>query len=204
MKPSARHRQSGYTLIEVLAAMAILGTGLLGILAMQAAAITANRRANELTTATNIARLWQERLRRDSYQWNTPSSDNPTPNLNNNTWFLWVAPTTGVGNWVAPQLRAGLIGMPLESAAFDYWGNDVVETSDAVHYCSQMRLSVLIPNQLLRSEVRVWWFREGGVRPTTPGYANCGVGSAIPATMGQDTTNVHWVYMTQVLARHEL
>jgi len=82
----ARSRQQGYTLIEVMASMAVLGTGLLGIIAMQGATVAANRRAQEITTATNLARRWQERLRRDTFQWNFPSYGNPISNINN-TWF---------------------------------------------------------------------------------------------------------------------
>jgi len=118
---------AGYTLIEVVAAMAVLGAGILGILAMQGAAVNANLRAHEITTATNLARLWQERLRRDSYQWNHPSVDSPASNLAN-TWYLRPLATSTTTNWVIPTQPTGL-SSPLESAAFDYWGRDVATTS---------------------------------------------------------------------------
>ncbi len=200
-RPATRARQGGYTLIEVMASMAVLGTGILGILAMQGATVNANRRANELTTATNLARRWQERLRRDSLQWNYPSYGNPISNINN-TWYLASLLTAPTTNWVLPTQPTGLTaGTPLESAAANWWGVDVPVGSDDAYFCTHVRLTRLITDELVRSEVRVWWFRQGGVRPST--YANCARDTDREA-MGADTTNVRWVYMTQTLDRHEL
>lgn len=196
MRRARRHRSRGYTLIEVLASMAVLGAGLLGIIALQGAAVTANQRAHELTTATNVARRWQERLRRDAYQWTTPSQDSPSSNIAN-TWYLRPLAGTTSTMWTIPVQPSGLTAA-LESAAFDYWGNDVAVDSTDAYYCAHLRLTQLIPNELVRAEVRVWWFRQGGVRP--PEYASCGQ-SALN-TMGTDTTNVRWVHLTQAIARH--
>lgn len=193
---SPRYRARGYTLVEVLASMVVLGAGLLGIIALQGAAVTANQRAHELTTATNIARRWQERLRRDAYQWTTPSQDSATSNIAN-TWYLRPLATTVATTWTLP-LQPGGLTAALESAAADYWGNDVAVDSENAFYCTHVRLSQLVPNELVRAEVRVWWFRQGGVRPAE--YADCG--QAALDTMGTDTTNVRWVYLTQAIPRH--
>lgn len=194
---SSRHTARGYTLVEVLAAMAVLGAGLLGIIAMQGATVSANQRAQEITMATNLARRWQDRLRRDAIQWNSPSQTNPISNLGD-TWYLRAMLTSANTGWFIPQ-SPGMI-TPVEYGAFDYFGRDVEPTSANVYYCTHARLTRLIPDQLIRAEVRVWWYRQGGVRPVA--YANCGSGGAI-STMGQDTTNVRWVYVTQTLTRHE-
>ena len=196
-----RAAQRGYTLIEVMAAMAVLGTGILGILAMQDATVNANRRAQELTTATTIARRWQERLHRDALQWNYPTYGSPLSNIGN-TWYfrpLLAATTTG---WVLPTQPTGLAaGTPFESAASNWWGQDVPIGDANTSFCTHVRLTRLIADELVRAEVRVWWFRTGGVRPTA--YANCGRDTDRDM-MGNDTTNVHWVYMAQTLDRHEL
>lgn len=195
-RANARRASGGYTLIEVLASMAVLGTGLLGIIALQGASVTANQRAQELTTATNVARRWQERLRRDSYQWTTPSQESPVTNIGN-TWYLRPLATATSTNWVVPTQPSGLVAAA-ESAAFDYWGNDVPIDSVNAYYCTHIRLTQLIPNELVRAEVRVWWYRQGGVRPTD--YTNCG--QSVVTTMGTDTTNVRWVYLSQAITRH--
>lgn len=198
---SRRRAARGYTLVEVMASMAVLGTGLLGIIAMQGATVAANRRAQEVTTATTIARRWQERLRRDAFQWNHPSYGNPISNINN-TWYFGPLLTAAGTGWLLPTQPTGLAaGTPLESAGADWWGNDVDVTSPRVYFCTHYRVRRLINDELVRAEVRVWWFRQGGVRPA--GYVNCNRDGDRDA-MGADTTNVRWVYMAQTLDRHEL
>jgi type IV pilus assembly protein PilV len=54
--------QSGFTLIEVMVASAILATGILGAAAMQGIALTRNVDATELTRATNLAAEMLERI----------------------------------------------------------------------------------------------------------------------------------------------
>ncbi len=197
----SRRTQGGYTLIEVVASMAVLGTGLMGIIAMQGSTVAANRRAQELTTATNIARRWQERLRRDAMQWNYPSYGVPVSNINA-TWYFRALLTTPATNWELPTQPTGLTaGTPLESAASDWWGNDVAIGAATTYFCTHYRAARLINDELVRAEVRVWWFRQGGVRPT--GYANCGRDTD-RNMMGTDTVNLRWVYMAQTLDRHEL
>ncbi|MBL8601856.1 MAG: prepilin-type N-terminal cleavage/methylation domain-containing protein [Myxococcales bacterium] len=197
---SRRHRaQGGYTLIEVLASMAVLATGLMGILALQGSTTATNQRAQEITMATNVARRWQERLRRDGLQWTAPSQSNAVSNIQN-TWYLRPLQTQVNTGWVIPAQPMGLTAAP-EFAAADYFGNDVPVASNDRYYCTHVRLVQLVPNELVRAEVRVWWYRRGGTR--LPAYDNCGTTSAL-GTMGQDTTNLRWVYLTQTIARHEL
>lgn len=197
-----KRSSKGYTLVEVMAAIAIMGAGLLGIISLQGAAVAANSRANQITIATNLARRWQDRLRRDSYQWNNPSQLVTISNIGD-TWYLRAMGTTTQAptGWILPPAVPTGITADTETAAFDSFGRDVALTSPDVFYCTHIRLTPLITNQLVRAEVRVWWFREGGVRPTS--YAACG-STADLNMMGRDTTNVHWVYMSQTLERHEL
>ena len=55
-------RQSGFTLVEVMVASAILATGILAAAAMQGIALTRNVDATELTRATNLAAEMTERI----------------------------------------------------------------------------------------------------------------------------------------------
>lgn len=52
MNKLQRHSDAGFTLIEVLIALAILSIGILGVSLMQLWAINGNSRANHLTAAT--------------------------------------------------------------------------------------------------------------------------------------------------------
>ncbi|MDB4928061.1 MAG: hypothetical protein JWM10_545 [Myxococcaceae bacterium] len=193
-----RAAQAGYTMVEVLAAMAVLGTGLLGIIAMQSTAVNANQRAQEITMGTNLARRWQDRLRRDSYQWTQPSQTNPVSNLAA-TWYLSRLGTSISTDWYVPDSPSSTVSGLLETAAFDYFGNDVTTTSPNAYYCTQVRLTALIPNQLIRSEVRVWWFRQGGVRPST--YTDCARNAT--TLVSTDTTNIRSIYVSQTIQRHD-
>jgi type II secretory pathway pseudopilin PulG len=187
--------------VEVLASIAIMTGGLLGIISLQGAAVNANRRAHELTMATNLARRWQERLRRDSYQWNYPNLDSSTSNIGA-TWYLrTINPAiAGTTNWVIPVQPAGVSG-PMESAAFDYLGRDVAVLSSDAFYCVHTRYTTMLADQLLRAEVRVFWPREGGTRQAS--YAACAPDASVRNRMGQDSTNLRWVYLAQTLERHE-
>ena len=194
----ARTGESGYTLVEVLASMAVLGAGLLGIIAMQSTAVNANQRAQEVTMATNLARRWQDRLRRDSYQWTAPSQTNPVSNIAA-TWYLSRLGVSTTTNWYVPDSPPSTVAALPETAAFDFFGNDVETTDANAYYCTQVRLTALIPNQLLRAEVRIWWYRQGGVRPLS--YTDCA--RSATAAVSTDTTNIRSIYVSQTIQRHD-
>jgi len=190
----------GYTLVEVMVALAVLAVGVTGILSMENAAILANRRAQEITTATNIARLWQERVRLDSLTWNRPSQRNAQTDLATDTQFLCALvgctnsnTPVSVGKWFVPLPRNG----GLESAGFDAFGNETTLGSPLVKYCVNLRFTWLRQDSpsrqgLVRSEVRVWWYREGVSRNAD--YVECGMGSdAALAGLGGDIETLHFV-----------
>jgi type IV pilus assembly protein PilV len=62
IKESLVKQQSGFTLVEVMVASAILATGILGAAAMQGIALTRNVDSTELTRATNLAAEMIERI----------------------------------------------------------------------------------------------------------------------------------------------
>lgn len=56
------HNVNGFSLLEGMIAAAIVGTGLLALLGMQASSLTHNVDAKDLTTATNLAADMVERI----------------------------------------------------------------------------------------------------------------------------------------------
>src|SRR4030095_9410713 len=62
----------GYTMMEAMMSLAILGLGATGIIALQKATLVGNSNARNLAAANAIAMGWQERLRTDAIQWNRP------------------------------------------------------------------------------------------------------------------------------------
>lgn len=58
-----RHRNAGFSLIEVLVAIVVLSFGLLGMVGLQAASLQANRDARLQSTAILLARDLAEAMR---------------------------------------------------------------------------------------------------------------------------------------------
>jgi type IV pilus assembly protein PilV len=61
------HKESGFTLIEVLITIMVLGVGLMGAAAMQTRAIESNSFANQLTSRTMVAEQTLEGLKNIDY-----------------------------------------------------------------------------------------------------------------------------------------
>jgi prepilin-type N-terminal cleavage/methylation domain-containing protein len=153
----------GYTVMEVMMSLAILGVGASGVMAIQKATLLANTSAKNLATANFIAETWMERLRVDALQWNDPGG---VPDLASDTAWLKIASTTPL--WVvAPAVAFPLSGGP----DADVTGADTFLTDPtpiaASAFCTQLRLTLFDPNvlptyrKLIRAEVRVIWARSG-------------------------------------------
>ncbi len=62
-----RLKQAGFSLIEVMIAMAILAIGLLGLAGLQGTAINGNRHGNTISQATILAQETLEQIRNADY-----------------------------------------------------------------------------------------------------------------------------------------
>ena len=157
--PSSR----GYTVMEVMMSLAILGVGASGVMAVQKATLLANTNAKNLATANFIAESWMERLRVDALQWNDPAG---VPDLGTDT--AWLRFATASPLWIIPPT----MGVPLVGGSdADVTGSDTFLTDPAPiaasAFCTQLRLTLFAPNllptyrKLIRAEVRVIWARSG-------------------------------------------
>jgi len=183
----------GYTLIEVMMAIALLAIGATGIFSLQAVAVHANEFARDTTEAVTVDRFWVEQLRRDSLLWDGAQS---APAALAQTQYLKLAPAASnvVGTWFTPAMPTdGLLGGGAAQQPIGR-GLNVTPAAGQGRYCAQMRLSWLRMNRLIRAEVRVWNFKAGGDRRL---YKNCGSGSEVP--MQSDTENVQWTYLVTTL-----
>lgn len=148
-----RRTEEGYTLIEVMMAVAIMTVGSVGILKLHQATTNGNRLARETSTAVDLNRRMIERVHRDALRWNASGLATSTELLSN-------APLTTaspVGAWVVPSMTIG-------SNAFDYQGNDTSTAAD-MYYCSNIRVSWIIGMDAARVDTRIWW-RRGDANPT--------------------------------------
>ncbi|MCS6797986.1 MAG: prepilin-type N-terminal cleavage/methylation domain-containing protein [Myxococcota bacterium] len=173
-RPRAQTAAAGYTIIEVMMAIAILVVGAVGILALQRAATRANAEAREQTTATQITRRWLEILRRDGLRWTQRGSAGLL-----GTQYLNAVPTspTAVGPWFTP--------LGADPTAFGYDGLPAGGGRPA-HFCVNVRLSWTLPQEAIRADVRTWWHRRASSLDAAYGdrrlYAGCGPGAEAAVT----------------------
>lgn len=157
----AARSQRGYTLIEVMMSLSVLGIGAMGIVALQKTTAFGNADARNLATASEIAATWAERLRADGAAWtNTPTGNS----LDQTTWLLQAGTANPVGPptaWFEPievqdrgSPAADLLGSDIYAGDTDASGSPL-----AVAFCTQIRLTRVYPT-LIRAEIRVFWDRD--------------------------------------------
>jgi prepilin-type N-terminal cleavage/methylation domain-containing protein len=164
-------RQRGYTAVELLMAISIFGIGVAGIISMEKVTSVSNQHAKNLTIATHIAESWLDMLSADAVAWNHPSPGNTLNDLSDTVWLNNVVTNANAGSWFLPAYNAGFAFGP----GFDALGNPVNTTASLanVQFCVNLRLSWLYPppvgsdagNGLIRTEVRVFWLRDGQSSP---------------------------------------
>jgi len=170
---SLRAGLRGYTIIEVMMALAVLTLGASGVIAMQKATIISNTNARNLATGNAIGQAWIERLRADALSWNEAGG---TPDLPSTAWLNGAVngtPTSG-GGWAAPAMVLPTNAQPAGSPLADVMGADLYPSVDPVTlvpaFCTQIRLTRFANSttstlanfyKVIRVEVRVIWDRRG-------------------------------------------
>jgi prepilin-type N-terminal cleavage/methylation domain-containing protein len=194
--PSSSRR--GYTIVELMMAIAVMAIGVTGIIAMQKVTLTANQHAKHLSVATQVASAWLDMLAADALQWNRPNRSGGASDLAQTSWLNNVN-----GAWFRPAHVPGMEFGP----GFDGLGNPVAvaDMANAV-YCTHLRLTWLVPevstvtgNGLIRAEVRVFWLREGG-----PGGTDVCSQNGVPATIGSALDQYHFVHLAGAIRQNTL
>ena len=189
----ARARRQGFTLIEVMMSLAIMTVGALGIMALQQAATRGNMEARQMTAATNINRIWIERLRADTLLWNATT----VPAGFENTRYISVLESEPGTDWFAPISGDGVV----DSYAFDYFGNDTEEEADT-YFCTHIRLRWIRQGSMLRADVRTFWHDRDNVGQ----FPGCAVGEETEVTteLAATPTGLRAVYASDILRWHQL
>lgn len=192
-------RARGYTIVELMMALAVLAIGVSGIIAMQKVTLAANQHARNLAIATHIAQSWQDQLAADAVLWNFPGPRPGAIDTDDTRWLHHAFDPTEDGAWILPEYETDF------GPAFDALGN-VVPHDDLdtrhVAFCTHIRLTRLRETDgmgLIRSEVRVFWLREGGPGPVAPGNL-CAPDD--PDDVGDAVENYHFVYQTTALKQN--
>ncbi len=190
-EPVARSRsRRGYTIVELMMAIAVFAIGVSGIIAMQKVAAAANQHSRALSLATNIAQTWQDQLNADASLYTRSNG------FINTVWLAPLANGNQVG-WLRPAYNTVLaIG-----AAFDGLGQPLTDTAGDVaqaQFCVHVRLTRLYPTSpgidVVRTEVRVVWPRTEGAASAAFCAANTDI-----TTLGADTVNYHFLYQVSAV-----
>lgn len=211
MRAARRALVAGYTVVEVMMAMAVLSIGATGVIAMQKTALLGNLRARNLATASAVASAWIERLRIDGVRW---TINDAGINTIGTTAYLSVVqddfPTvTGQeGVWFTPAANPdpALAGVqPTE----DVRGMDTAVATEQ-GFCTNLRLTQVLPN-MIRAEVRVFWLRNQGggseQTGTLAGQPLCPTNNQAflnnDLTSGQAQERYHFVYLSSTILRND-
>jgi len=206
MKRSAGRAANGFTMVEVMMAIVVFLTAATGLLAFEHVLMRSNVAASDTTAATFLGRYWIERGRLESLMWNqTGSTDLIAARVP-----LLAEISAGVGiqgdttNWLAVT-GAGGVAYPF-NRYLQRW-TPALEPGDPGYgdygeFCVQYRLTVLVPDEMLRMETRVLWYKPDGGRPATGSLAwTC------PADLladSPDRVRVHLVQFATTLWRNAL
>ena len=195
--------ESGYSLIEVMMALAILAVGTTGVIALQKVSLVGNTNARMGDAARQVAGTWVERLKADALTWNDPmgSSDladtrwlnasiiyNPINQPNATNYVR--APS--VPNWSSPVA--------------DVHGADVFDpnSQDGV-FCTHLQLARAVQKQYtlgglthpiaIRAVVRVIWRRDLGP------FAECRTTN--PQDIEDNDERYGFYYVTTMIGQEE-
>jgi prepilin-type N-terminal cleavage/methylation domain-containing protein len=187
-----RARERGYTLVELMMALALLTVAVLGIISMQKITAASNGHAKNVVIAQRIAQSWTAQLEMDATAWRS-------------TWGTgWL---NDANAWQRPAyIKARRFG-----GAFDALGNALDDDDvDQARFCTHLRMAWLYPttmgaggNGMLRAEIRVFWLRDD----EGPLYSNatmCGKGqtSTEAKAIGLAVDRYRFVYQAVGVRQH--
>ncbi len=209
-------RARGYTAIEVMISLALLGVGAAGVISMQRGTIQGISHARNLDTANAIAHTWLERMRADATQWTKPNGGDADGNDFASARFLnrGGSNMTDAG-WYLPDQAFATLGM---SPAFDVLGRDLPyltnpttpsPTQPAVKFCTHVRIDCLVKTlvtagapttcSLMRAQVRVFWPKD---LVDTGNLAYCSAGAADAVADATNAPNYHFLYVVSAIRQN--
>jgi prepilin-type N-terminal cleavage/methylation domain-containing protein len=188
----APRRRRGYTLVELMMALALFSVAILGIIAMQKVTVVSNAHAKNLAVAQRIAQAWAGQLEMEATTWRTVFGPGWL-----NSGNVWQRPA------YLPERAFG--------GAFDGLGNPLTDANVAqARFCTHLRMAWLYPqgmatggNAMLRAEIRVFWLKDG----ETPLDSTASMCSAAQTpvqaqAIGLATERYRFVYQTVGVRQH--
>lgn len=195
MSSRQRARRRGYTLVELMMALALFAVAVLGIISMQKITVASNAHAKNVALAQRIAQAWAGQLEMDATAWRNAGAFGGGWLNDANVWQ-----------------RPGYIDARGFGGAFDALGNPLTDdNSGKAQFCTHVRMTWLYPatmgtggNGVLRAEIRVFWLRDSQGPIGAAGTPFCGSSqdAALVTSIGQATDRYHFVYQTVGVRQH--
>jgi hypothetical protein len=187
---------SGFTLVDILAALAISVIGFLAMVHLQSGILRANTTSRDMTMATHLAWHLIETIKMEAVEWTNDTSQPynqpkfkylnqiPDPNAGSTSGWLTAFDTTS-------DFR--MINILGRDQAYD--GGALTQFPDTVsrRFCVRYRLTWILSNMLMRVDVRVLWPREGSQAVQ---YQAC------PVSMDNDMANVYSVTFSTTVMKN--
>lgn len=190
-----RSRKRGYTLVELMMALALFAVAVLGIISMQKITVASNAHAKNVALAQRIAQAWAGQLEMDATAWQSTGAFG--------------------GGWLNAAnvwQRPGYIATRGFGGAFDALGNPLTDANSGnAQFCTHLRMTWLYPatmgaggNGVLRAEIRVFWLRDSQGPAGAAGTAFCDSTqtAGLVTSIGQATSTYHFVYQTVGVRQH--
>jgi prepilin-type N-terminal cleavage/methylation domain-containing protein len=173
MKPMNAHapvprKCRGFTLVELMAVIAITVIGFLAVLHLQQSVIRASSNVWNMLGASQFANHILQTIRMESVEWYNDSGTGEGGALNPRFRFLRHAGAPAVGatsGWRTPDFFDGapafaMVNQIGRTVAYDAGALQAVRPDRNQRYCARYRLTWLVPNVLIRAEARILWTRD--------------------------------------------
>ena len=189
-----RALRRGYTLVELMMALALFTVAVLGIISMQKITVVSNAHAKNVAMAQRIAQAWAGQLEMDGSAWRSAFGSGWL-----NDGAIWQRPA-----YITDRAFGG---------AFDALGNPLSDGDvSKAHFCTHVRMSWLYPtnsgvggNGMLRAEIRVFWLRDGeAALDSNASMCSNGQTGAQAIAIGLATERYNFVYQTVGIRQHQI
>jgi type II secretory pathway pseudopilin PulG len=196
---------AGYTVVELLMSLSVLGIGTAGVIAMQKVTIDSNRHAKNLAIATRIAEAWADELVADSALWTMSKngvSSTPQSTLANTDWLKNAS--AGAISWIRPAY----VPTRLFGPAFNALGAPVnPDTQGALaQFCTDLRLAwikednaALPGNGVVRAQIRVFWRRDDNPTVAVATNGDLCAASNAPVDVDANLAAYDVIYLTTAI-----
>ncbi len=190
----------GFSLIEVLITAFVTSVGLLALVSLQVGTLRGISHARSMADGLNLAEHFIETLKSESYRWTGPSQTMLSlPGVFPHLSQVGTATPGGTSGWLTGYEQPGTdqrVGSMGNNPAADAGLRSEFPDDRGRQFCLHYRLTWIVPEYLLRADVRVSWLTANSAVEV---YRECPVST--PA-MWEDLANVSNITLSGTVMRN--